>query len=132
MYVIKIKLNFFLISGEHEVRAALITVSARFNMTEGISPEIVIANVSEENQTSSIVNNTIEQSPAASTNESIVVTKPNKNDQNLTLSTISNITGAIETFPATLMVSTISNDYQDNYGLICMPPSKYERHRTYS
>ena len=100
-------------------------------MTEGIYPEFELANIQAENQTSSILNNTIEQSPTASTNESTVMTDSIINERNHTLSTISNISEPIATFKTTILDSTTSNDSIDNYGLICMPPCKYHRHWTY-
>ena len=101
-------------------------------MTERIYPEFELANIQAENQTSSILNNTIEQSPTASTNESTVMTDSIINERNHTLPTISNISEPIATFKTTIFDSTTSNDYKDNYGLICMPPCKYHRHWTYS
>ena len=101
-------------------------------MTEGIYPEFELANLQAENQTSSTLNNTIEQSPSASNNESTVVTMPNLNEQNQTLSGVPNITRPTKTFETTIMHTTKSNVFKDNYGLVCMPPSKYQRHWIYS
>ena len=109
---------------EQEVRAALYTVSAQLNITTRIYPEFELAKSLEENQTSSTINTTIEQSSTASTNESTVVTMPSLDEQNQTLSRIRNTTGPTKTFETTIIHSTKSNAYQDNYGLVCMPPSK--------
>ena len=57
---------------------------------------------------------------------------PNLNEKNQTLSNVPNTTEPTKIFETTIMHSTISNVYQDNYGLVCMPPSEYKQHCTYS